>query len=110
MSNFQQNETRRSNDPQQDPAAPDKADLPSTMAVRSMLQSGVTDPNAYATYLVAHPGARNEILALLHQLLGNAFAAEVMREARDLAAKPTVGKPPGPEAREAAMQDAREVN
>lgn len=45
--------------------------------VRQMLARGNPDPKAIAEIVNAHPAARNEVFALLHQTLGNAFARHV---------------------------------
>src|SRR3954468_21049944 len=87
--------------------APPKVERPETQAVRAMLERGVSDPSAYATYLAAHPAARDEILAVLNQSLGNGF---VMQVADALNAKAGRGKPPSKKDRDEAMADFAEVN
>src|SRR3954467_13127942 len=87
--------------------APPKVERPETQAVRAMLERGVSDPSAYATYLADHPAARDEILSVLNQSPGNGF---VMRVADAPKAKPGRGKPPSKKNRDEAMADFAEIN
>lgn len=47
---------------------------------RALLETGVDEVAPYAAVLRAHPAATNDIVALLHQTRGNAFASRVIAE------------------------------
>lgn len=63
-------------------AATDKGQPPAVAEVHHLLSGGQPDPHAIAGVIRRDPAAKGEILALLHQTLGNAFVVGVMAAAR----------------------------
>lgn len=70
-----------------------KTESPAVAEVRAMIASRVPHPTGIARILQKHPEAREEIMALVHQTLGNGFAMEVLAATkRDQQAPQSPGK------------------
>jgi len=74
-------------------AEPVAKEWPATAEVRRMIASHAAHPTGVATILNAHPKARQEIMALIHQTLGNGFAQEVIEASVRLMKADADGKP-----------------
>lgn len=78
MSDFQNQQVRGEQDqPKNREAEPGAMQWPATAEVRKMIADHSANPTRIARLVNDHPKARDEIMALVHQSLGNAYAVRV---------------------------------